>query len=92
MPKCGKCGAEIEFYRMATGRVMPVDARPNPNGNLTLVEEGGTKIIEFMPRLKAEDDDGVASDPEDNPYRLTRYVSHFATCTAADFYRKKGIS
>lgn len=92
MPKCTTCKADIEFYRTATGRTMPIDPIPVSDGNLWLIDN----VITSIPKTVLEDD-GVAIDPEDNPgnekrqeeIKRPRYKSHFATCSAAEFYRKR---
>lgn len=96
MPLCGKCKAKIEFYpNMATGRPMPLDAQPNERGNVELVEHNGKTWARVIPMAELEDD-GVASDPEDNAPgcapkpRGPRFLSHFASCSEAAFYRSKG--
>src|SRR5438128_3105742 len=77
VPKCGKCGAAIKFFpTLATGKPMPVDAEPNANGNLVIVEVNGVKKVGPAPSADPSDD-GVASSPDDNPYRAPRFTSHF---------------
>jgi hypothetical protein len=89
MPECGKCKRDIEFYpHRATGKLMPIDAMATPKGSLIKVDVDGVIMLEVDPTAK--DDDGVALGPDDNPYRGERFTSHFATCTAAAFYRRKG--
>lgn len=90
MPKCATCKADIEFIPTESGRLMPVDAMPASTGNLELVEANGRR---FLRSVKIDpEDDGVANGPDDNPYRLTRYTSHFATCTEAAKYRNMGTA
>jgi len=39
--ECRSCGAPVYWAVTNTGRRMPVDSRPHPDGNLLLVEEKG---------------------------------------------------
>jgi hypothetical protein len=70
---CKSCGAAILWALTRKGKRIPLDATPNPKGNLTLT--GGSATI-------AEDADlFTASD-------AVRYVSHFVTCPDAATHRK----
>ena len=74
---CKACGAPIKWIKMASGKAMPVDAKPipfrsDPKGGLTLVEEDGRVVRGMM-------------DIESDKYG---YTSHFATCPMASQFRK----
>jgi hypothetical protein len=91
MPECRSCHAQIIFMKsLKTGRVMPLDALPNPQGNCVIVEVevDGNKEPRVTVAHSDPDDDGVAISDDDNPYRGKRFMSHFVTCTHADKYRK----
>ena len=75
---CKSCGTEIKWIKMASGKNMPVDAKPISyriewNGDLTLVtEEGkGTK--------------GVFDPGSDK----IGYISHFSSCPNANYHRSR---
>lgn len=84
MSKCKSCGAEIIWITMASGKAMPCDAQKiSYSENLiptakdanvmTLVTEKG-KIVRTV------------FDPDGDK---VGYVSHFATCPAANIHRKR---
>lgn len=78
--KCRGCGADIMFIKTRNGKTMPVDAQsmyfvPDLNGKALYVLPDGTVAH------------GVPGTPED-PDRHIGYISHFATCPAADSFRK----
>lgn len=73
---CRKCPAEIIFAKTPAGAWMPVDAEPNPDGNLA---ECG------------RNDDGVLLvAPVDlfTPAGARRRMPHWATCTSPEEFRK----
>lgn len=75
MSFCRKCPAEIRFCKTESGKWMPVDAAPNPDGNLA---DAGV------------DDEGiplVAAVDLFTPADATRYMPHWATCPAAEEFR-----
>lgn len=82
--KCRACGAEIMFIETTLYKKTPVDAeavwvRPDPKGPGTYVlPNGGTIRGEAV---------GDAFDDENVGLKLA-YVSHFATCTNPDTFRK----
>jgi hypothetical protein len=71
---CRSCGAAVVWLvNVQTGRPAPIDEQPDPVGNLVRVGEGEYEHA------------GPANLLDDRP----RYVSHFATCPAADEWRGK---
>lgn len=83
MAKCKSCNAEIRWIKMkGTGKAMPVDAQPisysenmHPGAEaLTLVTEHGTIVR-------------TQFDPDGDK---VGYTSHFATCPAAEQFRRRG--
>lgn len=81
MAKCRACGANIVFIKMRTGKWMPCDERTvayweDPDGANTVITEKGEAV---RCRLKGE------------PQRITGSgrISHFATCPAADSFRRR---
>lgn len=47
MPKCKKCGAEIDFIKTPVGRLMPIDVAPPENKRRVTVEtsEGPKQVV-----------------------------------------------
>lgn len=79
MSKCKACGAEIKWILMRTGKKMPVDSqkvpyKADPGGALTLVTEDGRVVPKAV------------LDLDSDKYG---YTSHFATCPAADTFRRR---
>ena len=81
---CRACGKPIIFLKTLKGKTTPVDAEavyfiPDLAGkNLYVLPDGGTMR-------------GVEPKPEDKD-RHIGYISHFATCTTPDFFRKRNKS
>lgn len=77
---CKGCGTEIMFIKTVAGRTMPVDAesvRFSKGGKEVFVLPNGE--IVHGTRLR----EGQA-DPEE----MIGYISHFATCTTPEAFRK----
>ncbi len=81
---CRACGKPIMFLKTLKGKTTPVDAEavrfiPDLAGkNLYVLPDGGTMR-------------GVDPKPEDKDQHIG-YISHFATCTNPDFFRKRNKS
>jgi hypothetical protein len=73
---CKSCGQPYEFVETVTGKMMPIDAEPNPAGNILIVDGKADVLKKGDPRW--------ASVPADE-----RRMSHFATCAYARDYRKR---
>lgn len=74
---CRSCGAPIIWARTLSGRNMPLDAEPNPEGNVVLAR--GLAIVREKPSFElAGEDEGA-----------TRHTSHFATCPNAATHRRR---
>lgn len=74
---CRKCGARIAFIRMKSGKAMPVDTAPvrfHPCG-------GPETFVTY--------DGYVVRGKRGSDSTETGYISHFATCPAADSFRKR---
>ena len=79
MAKCSACGAEIIFIRMGTGSTMPcneglVPYKQDPKGKDVVITQNGDAVRCWL-------------DFEGTPTGLAR-ISHFATCTAPEKFRK----
>jgi len=71
---CRSCGAPVEWgVSVVSGKRMPLDAEPDPEG-LFYLERGDVTTVGPM-------------DPTLYPNRK-RYTSHFATCPDAEDWRK----
>jgi len=78
MSRCKSCGAEIIWIRMTSGKNMPCNATKYPyrldlHGDLTLVTPQGK----------------VARGTYDPEGENIGYMSHFATCPAANRFRRR---
>jgi hypothetical protein len=74
--KCRSCGAAIIWEpSTASGKLMPLDAEPHPDGNIVLIPAGAM----VLSKETAETGKRIGS---------RRYRSHFATCPDAAQHRK----
>lgn len=79
---CRGCGKEIAFIKTKNGKSIPVD----PEARYFLPGQGGGYTYILM------DGETMRGKPtEESPYVPYKigYISHFATCPAADSFRKK---
>ena len=84
--RCRSCGAPILWARMKnTGRAIPLDEKPTPDGNLWASQKTGPKGIELVVHF-APDKNAPRQDVLDRERR--RWVSHFATCPNATKHRR----
>jgi hypothetical protein len=77
---CGSCNARILWKRTVNGRSIPIDPDPHPSGNLVL-DVASAEQVRTLTREELQ-------DPVTRG--LPRYLSHFATCPAADAHRRPG--
>jgi len=78
MNRCKSCSAPIIWAITKTGNRMPVDARPHPNGNVQLTQEGSATPW--------------ATVHKQGPGLFDEWVGHMphhATCPDADKWRKQ---
>lgn len=78
MPTCRSCPAEIIWAVTPRGKSIPIDAEPNPDGNVELLPpKPGTRapvaVVHGQPPLAAE-----------HPI----HMPHCATCTHPEHWRK----
>lgn len=81
MSVCRSCSARIRWANTTTGSTMPVDADPDPNGNVTLLVDENTR------RTMAH----VATGDELARARAAgeAHMSHFVTCPDAGKHRRR---
>lgn len=70
---CRSCKALVYWVVTESGKNMPVDAIPHPDGNIIFIDR-------LAHVLKAD---------EQPPEGAKRWKSHFATCVNASSHRKK---
>lgn len=78
MPVCSKCKAPITWAYTESGKRMPLDPLPHPDGNVVYAGDGADRVRVLK---KADQGDLFLAG-------LQRYNSHFVTCPAADSFRK----
>jgi hypothetical protein len=71
--KCRRCAAPIRWGKTAKGRRMPLDAEPNPEGNVVMLDEFGNVRV-----LKKD---------EEPPRGVARWMPHWASCPHAEAFR-----
>lgn len=64
MTACRRCGKPIRWLRTEAGKAMPVDAAPNPLGNVILLK-GFAHVLH---------------KDEQQPANVALLMPHFATC------------
>lgn len=77
--RCSMCSAPMRWVLTEGNRRMPLDAEPNPAGNVLLIERDGKVRARVLggPDLPVRDD-------------LTAWMPHFNTCPdSAEFKRRK---
>lgn len=75
MAACRSCGAPMRFIRTRKGRAMPLDAEPDPSGNVVIADDD---VAEVFP-----DSYAAAEAWGDRP----RYLPHHASCPQAGDWR-----
>ncbi len=71
---CNSCQARVMWIKTAaTGKPMPLDAEPNPNGSI-VIRDGLAHVLKT----------GALLVPGER-----RFTSHFATCPNAAGHRKR---
>lgn len=84
---CSKCQAPILWAATVNGKMQPLDAEPNPDGNIRLTpnyrqtDRGVLQECRVIPKTELARD-GLFEDP--NP----RYMPHHATCPFAEEFRR----
>jgi hypothetical protein len=75
MSRCRSCQAHIIWAVTDTGRRMPVDPDPDPQGNLTVWATGEGWRVSVI--------------TEDWPESRPRFRPHFATCPDSESWRHR---
>lgn len=76
---CESCGAPIVWRAHSkTGKLAPIDAAPNPDGNAYLMPGGRYGLVTARER-----EAGFLP-------RTPLYMPHYATCPQADLWRNRG--
>jgi hypothetical protein len=74
--KCSSCAADIVWCITRNDKRMPVDAEPNPKGNIVLTErDSAAPSASYVGSFEQTD--------------APRYFSHFMTCEFAETHRRK---
>ncbi|MEU6387686.1 hypothetical protein ABZ847_29485 [Streptomyces bauhiniae] len=73
---CRSCSAQIIWATTERGKTMPVNAEPEPGGNVQLVEQYGQLTAVVVPAKRAFG-------------RTTLRMSHFVTCPNAAEWRRR---
>lgn len=81
------CGAAIVWARSVNGKPQPLDAKPDPKGNivLDLDTEPPTARVVSKSVLETYRREAAAKGIE-----LELYTAHHGTCPRADEFRKRG--
>ena len=77
---CRGCGKEIAFIKTTHGKAMPVDPEP-----VYFIQGGGTNTYVM---IDGSIQRGREPDETDTEKAWIGYRSHFATCQAADRFRR----
>lgn len=80
MKKCRSCDAPIIWALTPSGRKVPLDAEPSPEGNLRVYDINNPTVAYLRPT------DREAAKAGGQPL----YISHFATCPQACVWRDGG--
>lgn len=75
--RCRSCGAEIYWLKhVRTGKMAPIDAPPNPAGNIVIHLDHGTYENRPADEREAQAD--------------WLHTNHFQTCPSASGWKKRG--
>jgi len=80
---CSLCPAEIDWALLPSGKRLPIDraSADDPKGNLAVRRHADGKLtVRYLKR---------SEEPDAGEHRA---ISHFATCPAADSFRKPRLA
>lgn len=90
MSKCRSCGAEIIWIKTAGGKAMPCNAQPVSYRAIPPIPKDVEQLCGNGPVMTLVTPDGrIARGTFDPGSDKIGYVSHFATCPAADQHRRR---
>lgn len=79
MSVCRSCKAPLLWARTeATGKAIPLDAEPHPDGNVIIVREGARDVARVLGPLEV-----AALDPS-----MERFMPHFQSCPNGSEFRR----
>ena len=87
---CQKCPTRIVWVRTEHDKMMPIDAVPNPLGNIGLDFVTDPDKPPLAVHLNEEKKQMRVEAAEKLGIAPLIFISHFATCPAAKQFRKKG--
>jgi hypothetical protein len=71
--ECNACADPIRFVNLDTGKAMPVNPAPGPDGNVAARMRGG-RLVGFV----------ITAARRPGPLDRYRFTPHYATCEAVD--------
>lgn len=71
--ECKECHDPIRFVKLDTGKALPVNPQPNPEGNVAAHLAGG-RLVGFV----------ISRDHRPGPLDSFRFTVHHATCEAIE--------
>ena len=86
MTTCRSCSAPILWAVTIAGRIMPLDAEPNPDGNVVPTGKRGRTRAGSAIEVRVEAARQQTLDVDDP---IVRYMPHHATCPDADKWRRR---
>lgn len=81
MSRCRSCGAEIFWATSSTGKAMPLNAKPDPMGNVRVYGAPATRSAVVLAGHRLTLARGANGPP--------LYMPHHATCPQGQAWRKK---
>lgn len=77
-PRCRSCAAELAWATSTTGALIPLDAKPTPDGNLAVHRNARGDL---QARVLKKGEEPAAHE--------VRGTSHFSSCPRADEHRRR---
>jgi hypothetical protein len=93
---CSSCGAPVHWCRTTSGKAIPLDAAPDPEGNLVAVDRAGvaldpTRALAAVSTSQATVVVARRALRSIDP-RLPHWRTHFATCPNAERHRARRVA
>lgn len=86
---CSKCSAPILWVATKNAKMQPLDAEPNPDGNIRLTGDYRQTDRGVLPESAVIT---KAEEPVLFGDEVVRYMPHHATCPFAEEFRKRKAS